>query len=171
MNPANNNSRAKSGGASDASTIRARKIGASTIGDGMVGESADDKCTVSLARIDRLRNLLPGKEFLLDELIDLFVSDLPKRLNAITHALERADAKAVAMQAHALRGSAANFGASRLDELCGRLEEIGMRGGLAEAPTMLNELGRESVRVRDALLALKSKPLAMPAAAPATARR
>ena len=147
MNPANNNSRAISGAAP----------GASTDGEGIV----------SLARIDRLRNSMPGKDSLLDELIDLFVSDLPKRLNAIAQAVERADAPALALQAHALRGGAANFGASRLDELCGKLEEIGVSGALAEAHAMLNELGRESAQVRDALLALKSKHLATPP----TARR
>ncbi len=144
MNPANNNSRAISRDAPDAGTV-----GAITGGES----------TVSLARIDRLRNSMPGKDSLLDELIDLFVSDLPKRLNAIAQAIERADASSkmnLALQAHALRGSAANFGASHLDELCGKLEEIGVDGTLAEAPAMLEELGRESARVRAALLALKS---------------
>ena len=100
---------------------------------------------------------MPGKDALIDELIDLFVADLPKRLGAITHAVERADAPALALQAHALRGGAANFGASRLDELCAKLEEVGARGTLAEAPAMLDEVRRESARVRDALLTLKSQ--------------
>ena len=100
---------------------------------------------------------MPGKDALIDELIDLFVADLPKRLGAITHAVERTDASTLALQAHALRGSAANFGASRLDELCGKLEEVGARGTLAEAPAMLNEVRRESARVRDALMAMKSE--------------
>ncbi|MGH7914222.1 MAG: Hpt domain-containing protein [Candidatus Binataceae bacterium] len=118
---------------------------------------------VSLARIDRLRNSMPGKDSLLDELIDLFVSDLPGRLSAITQAVELADAPALALQAHALRGGAANFGASRLDELCGKLEEIGVRGGSSEASAMLSELRRESARVRDALLALKCEHHTEPA--------
>jgi HPt (histidine-containing phosphotransfer) domain-containing protein len=158
MNPANNNSRAW-GPAPD---------------PGTVGEGTADECTVSLARIDRLRNSMPGKDSLLDELIDLFVSDLPKRLNAITLAIVGADAPGkmnLALQAHALRGSAAIFGASRLDELCGKLEEIGVSGALAEAPAMLDKVGRESARVRDALLKLKSKHLGTPAGASSTARR
>jgi HPt (histidine-containing phosphotransfer) domain-containing protein len=132
-----------------------------------VTEPVTDKCpvseetigeeTVSLARIDRLRNSMRGKDGVIDELIDLFVADLPKRLGAITHAVERTDASTLALQAHALRGSAANFGASRLDELCGKLEEVGARGTLAEAPAMLNEVRRESARVRDALMAMKSE--------------
>jgi HPt (histidine-containing phosphotransfer) domain-containing protein len=161
MNPANNNARAKSGAAP----------GAGTIGAGKAVEITTAEGTVSLARIDRLRHLLPGKDSLLDELIDLFVSDLPKRLNAIAQAVERVDAKALALHAHALRGGAANFGASRLDTVCGRLEAIGVAAALAEAPPMLNELGRESAQVRAVLLALKSRPLATPAGASSTARR
>ncbi len=130
--------------------------------EGRVGEG-----TVSLARIRRLRESMPGKAALIDELIDLFVCDLPGRLSAITQAVERGDAPALALQAHALRGGAANFGASRLDELCGTLEEIGgRRGALAEAAATLDELRRESNRVRAALLALKSKDTAGLSAAP-----
>lgn len=130
-----------------------------------------DESTVSLIRIDRLRNSMPGKDSLIDELIDLFVCDLPKRLRAITQAVERDDAPDLTLQAHALRGGAANFGAIRLDGLCGTLEEIGVRGKLAEAPATLGELTRESARVRDALLALKQNGATKPAAAPAPSRR
>ena len=100
---------------------------------------------------------MPGKDALIDELIDLFVADLPKRLGAIAYAVERADAPALALQAHALRGGAANFGASRLDELCAKIEEAGTRGTFAEAPAMLEEVTRESARVHDTLLTFKSQ--------------
>jgi len=111
---------------------------------------------VSRARIDRLRKSMPGKEAVVGELIDLFVGDLPRRLGAIREAIGRADARALALQAHALGGSAANFGAARLDDLCGALEELGTSGVLAGAPAMLDALRAESARVRDALLALSS---------------
>ena len=179
MSPANNSSRAKSGAAPGAGPIGANTFGENTGGESTGAEDTGVEDTggvgtISLARIDRLRNSMPGKVSLVDELIDLFVSDLPKRLNAIAQAVERADAPGklnLALQAHALRGSAAVFGASRLDELCGKLEEIGMGGALAEAPAMLNELRRESAQVREALLGLKSKPLATPAGAPPAPRR
>jgi HPt (histidine-containing phosphotransfer) domain-containing protein len=128
-------------------------VAAGTIGAGTIGEG-----TVSRARIDRLRNSTPGNDALIDELIDLFVADLPKRLGAIAHAVQRADAPALALQAHALRGGAANFGASRLDELCAKIEEAGVRGTFAETPAMLEEVTRESARVRDTLLTFKSQP-------------
>jgi histidine phosphotransfer protein HptB len=105
---------------------------------------------------------LPGKDSLIDELIDLFVADLPVRLAAITQAIRCDDAQALLLHAHALRGAAANF-ACRLDELCENLEEIGKRGVLGEAPAILDALERASVEVRDALLTLKSKNPAAPA--------
>jgi HPt (histidine-containing phosphotransfer) domain-containing protein len=127
-------------------------VGAGNIGAGNINEG-----TVSRSRIDRLRNSTPGKDALIDELIDLFVADLPKRLGAIAHAVQRADAPALALQAHALRGGAANFGASRLDELCAKIEEAGVRGTFAETPAMLEEVTRESAQVRDTLLTFKSQ--------------
>jgi HPt (histidine-containing phosphotransfer) domain-containing protein len=134
--------------------------------EGRVSEGA-----VSIARIDRLRNSMPGKDSLIDELINLFVSDLPKRLSAIAHAVEHGDAPALALEAHALRGGAANFGALQLDELCGKLEDASQRGAVDQAPAMLDELRRESARVRDALVALKSQHRATPTDAPAPSQR
>jgi histidine phosphotransfer protein HptB len=144
----------------NSNSSRASVDAPSGTGKEKVAEQVTDKATVSAetigeetvsrARIDRLRNSMPGRDALIDELIDLFVADLPKRLGAITHAVERADASALALPAHALRGCAANFGASRLDELCAKLEEVGARGTLAEAPAMLDEVGREKPRVRRA---------------------
>jgi HPt (histidine-containing phosphotransfer) domain-containing protein len=160
MSRANSNSaRTTSDAARDEGTKEGRD-------EGRVGEG-----TVSLVRIGRLRESMPGKDALIDELIELFVSDLPARLSAIAQAVERADAPALALQAHALRGGAANFGAGRLDALCGKLEEIGARGVLAQAPSMLDEIRRESARVHDALLALKSRPRASLPDAPTPSRR
>ena len=59
------------------------RAAASGAGQGPVAESrraGGHRETVSFARIDRLRDSMRGKESLIDELIDLFVADLPKRL-------------------------------------------------------------------------------------------
>lgn len=139
--------------------------------DAAPGQPQVDEGTVSLAKIERLRTSMPGKNSLIDELIDLFVADLPRRLDAIARSVDCIDGPTLALQAHALRGSAANFGARRLDELCGELEEIGERGALAEAAAMLDQLGRESAQVCDALLALKSHHPATPTGVPGPAAR
>ena len=160
-----NSSRATSGATPETGEEKVTEQTTEQITEQITDDGPVSEGTVSRARIDRLRNSMPGKDALIDELIDLFVADLPRRLGAITQAIERADAPALALQAHALRGGAANFGAGRLDELCGKLEEIGVRGTLAQAPAMLDALERESARVRDALAALKSQHPATPPAA------
>jgi HPt (histidine-containing phosphotransfer) domain-containing protein len=119
--------------------------------------AAGDGAPISLARVQRLRDSLGRKDAALAELIALFLADLPARTAEIAAAVERADAPALALHAHALRSGAGNFGAARLDELCERLEQTGLRGALDEARAMLAELAPEAERVRHALLALKPK--------------
>lgn len=111
---------------------------------------------LDLAKIQRLRDSMPDKESLIDELIDLFLADLPGRLAAIADAVKRVDAPALALEAHALRSGSGNFGATRLDDLCGRMEQMGKSGVLDAVGAMLDELDLEAQRVHDALLAIKS---------------
>jgi HPt (histidine-containing phosphotransfer) domain-containing protein len=100
---------------------------------------------------------MPNRQSLLDELIALFMADLPRRLGAIAQAIGRGDGRTLALNAHALRGGAANFGAARLDDLCGALEDAGARGALETAPALLEAIERESARVREALAAAQAK--------------
>ena len=61
-------------------------------------------------------------------LIDTFVEELRSRVAAIKAAVTDGDAKALQRQAHALKGSAGNFGASQLRDAAGAVEtacEIG----------------------------------------------
>ena len=167
MSPPNsNNSRAAASAAGQGPVAESRRAGDAARGDVMV-VAPEHRVPVSFARIDRLRDSMRGKESLIDELIDLFVADLPRRLSAIAEAIEQADPSALALQAHALRGGAANFGADRLDELCSMLEEIGRRGPQAEASAIFSQLRAESARVRTALAALRSQPSQGPPAAQA----
>lgn len=115
----------------------------------------DDAAAVSMARIQRVRDSLSSGDAILAELIDLFLADLPRRTAAIAAAIENADAAALALHAHALRGGAANFGAARLDDLCGQLEEMGRRGVFSGTRPALEQLRPASESVRQALLAIR----------------
>jgi HPt (histidine-containing phosphotransfer) domain-containing protein len=118
------------------------------------GDIVEESAVVDLARIDRLRASMPGKPSILAELVALFLKDLPLRLNAIGDAIARSDPAALALEAHALRGGSANFGARRLDRLCGDLEETGLRGALDAGTAIFAAVRCEATRVREALLAL-----------------
>ena len=81
-----------------------------------------------------------GDRQLLGELARIFLDDCPSRLSAIREAVERRDAGALLEAAHALRGSVANFGATRAVAAALRLELMGKAGDLAAAPAALADL-------------------------------
>ena len=88
-----------------------------------------------------------GDRQLLGELARIFLDDCPSRLSAIQAAVERRDAAALLEAAHALRGSVANFGATRAVETALKLELMGKAGDLTGAAAAL-------VRLQHAMAAL-----------------
>ncbi len=102
--------------------------------------------------LDGLRELsVPGEPDILAELVGLFLEDAPPRLEALRAALDEGDARRVKEAAHALKGSSSNMGASRMAEICARLEEAGTLGDLIEAPDLLKRLETEFAQARSAL--------------------
>jgi CheY-like chemotaxis protein len=88
---------------------------------------------------------------LLAELAELFLGDAPPRLEALREAIEGGDAASMAQVAHALKGSSANMGATRLVTICEELEDAGHSGALERAPALVERLEAEFGRVRAAL--------------------
>jgi HPt (histidine-containing phosphotransfer) domain-containing protein len=76
----------------------------------------------------------------LGELARIFLDDYPSQLSTIQEAVEQRDAAALLEAAHALRGSVANFGATRAVEAALRLELMRKAGDLTAAPAALAEL-------------------------------
>ena len=76
----------------------------------------------------------PGEPDLLRELLTLFLRDTPERLDALTRALAAADFDTAGRAAHSVKGSAANLGASQLQELAS-VAEIAARQRDAAALT------------------------------------
>jgi HPt (histidine-containing phosphotransfer) domain-containing protein len=87
---------------------------------------------VSLLNILRIRRQLlasvDNDEALADEVTQLFLSVAPTQLAAIRSAVTRADAQAIAAAAHAMRGSAANFGSDPLLDSLLALETLAAGG-------------------------------------------
>ncbi|OFV89333.1 MAG: hypothetical protein A3J75_01305 [Acidobacteria bacterium RBG_16_68_9] len=96
---------------------------------------------------------LPGEEddSLLNELIDLYVHDVPPRLDEIRRAVGAGDAKTVTFVAHSLKGSSANIGAPHMADLCSQLEQQGRAGSLEGAEALHGEIEREFHHVCRAL--------------------
>src|SRR5262249_43123418 len=93
-----------------------------------------------------------------NHLIDLFIEETPQRLSAIRGAVDNSDPGGLAREAHALKGSSAHLGASRMHSLCEILEEQGRNGSIDRAGALVSVLEEEFLRVRNALIAEKNLP-------------
>jgi CheY-like chemotaxis protein/HPt (histidine-containing phosphotransfer) domain-containing protein len=108
------------------------------------------------AVIADLRAMPPSNGIsMLQELIDLFLEDAPKRLQDISNSL--LDGPQLTFHAHALRSMCLSLGAKRLIELCQQLEEAGRNGQHPEAAVLNQNLQRAFSQTRDQLLRLRDR--------------
>ena len=87
----------------------------------------------------------------MQELIDRFLEDAPRRLGVLQEAAGRGDVDGVVRAAHGLRGSAGVLGATAVAEICTTLEERGRDGSVEGAGDLLAALESEMGRVTAAL--------------------
>jgi signal transduction histidine kinase/ligand-binding sensor domain-containing protein/CheY-like chemotaxis protein/HPt (histidine-containing phosphotransfer) domain-containing protein len=106
-----------------------------------------------LARVHEIREE-SGSAFV-HELIELFLRDIPGRIEAVRTALHDGNAQTLARAAHSLNGGSASVGARSMSELAGELEKVGRRGQLDAAPALLAQLESEFARVRQTLQPLR----------------
>ncbi len=109
---------------------------------------------IDLNVIDSLRELGGGDDEFLNDLIRTFLDETPVILERLHAALANDDAGGIRLNAHSLKGSSAEFGASWLAELCRQLELAGKNGDLDTAPDLLGEIEDEYARVQSALMRL-----------------
>jgi HPt (histidine-containing phosphotransfer) domain-containing protein len=132
-----------------------------------LGQAAEDdsrnpgaeRHPVDEAVIEQLASITDGQGLsVLGELLNAFLAAVPGRLDTLHRAVAGGDAEAVAEQAHALTGSSASFGAVGMAELCRELRVVSVRGDLATAARLVEELQAEFVRVRTWLVDFRSRP-------------
>jgi HPt (histidine-containing phosphotransfer) domain-containing protein len=87
----------------------------------------------------------------IDDLVDTYLADAPGHLAAIDGAVEAADAAALVVPAHTLKGNSTTIGAAALAELARTLEEGGRRGELDGATGVAASARAEFDRVVAAL--------------------
>lgn len=74
---------------------------------------------------EQLMNEFAGDEEILAELRDTFIGELPKMVGAIKSAIAAADAKALQMSAHTLKGAVINFQVPLIKDATFTLEKQG----------------------------------------------
>ncbi|NOU31139.1 MAG: Hpt domain-containing protein, partial [Polyangiaceae bacterium] len=82
------------------------------------------------------------------ELVGIFITDAPMRIERMRSALGSGDGRELAQQAHALKGSAGNLAATRVQQLAGDIEARARAGELDTVSRLLEEVQREFTAVR-----------------------
>jgi two-component system sensor histidine kinase/response regulator len=107
-------------------------------------------------RYTELLALMEGDRDLLRELIDVFVEDAPQRIQCVRRALADRDADALNRAAHALKGSASNFGAADVVSRAQRLETLAHENDLDAAASQFASLVAEMNLLIDDLIEARS---------------
>ncbi len=112
---------------------------------------------VDAEALDALREMDASDEGFMEKIIDLFLSDMVERLQAMKAAIDARDGGPIKRTAHALKGSCGHFGATRLTSLCRNMETLAERDSMDEAAAAFVELSAEAHRVRIALELAKTQ--------------
>ncbi|GAA3140797.1 hypothetical protein GCM10010466_34790 [Planomonospora alba] len=122
-------------------------------------EAAPERETSIRNRFDELAGPDAGEDDweMVDYLATSFVSKAPGAVEELEEAVGRGDPKDVEKQAHSLKGSAVNMGATALAELCARLEAQGRAGSLSDTGRTLHAIREELDLVRRTIEGLQSE--------------
>ncbi|MBD2339870.1 response regulator [Calothrix sp. FACHB-156] len=106
---------------------------------------------IDAATFQSLKDLAIDETDLLVEIIECYLDDTPKKLLAISQAVEQKDAVVICQITHSLISSSLTIGAVVFAQLCRKIETIGMSGSTDNATQLVDQLQIEHQRVRDVL--------------------
>jgi PAS domain S-box-containing protein len=90
-------------------------------------------------------------EGLAQEIVECFLDDTPRQIEALRGYLDASDASGAERQAHTLKGSSSNVGGEALRALAFEMEKAGKAGDLGSVATRMDDLDREFVRLKEAM--------------------
>jgi hypothetical protein len=112
--------------------------------------SAHSQQPVDLAHLEAFKQEMDDDE-LVAELIESFLDEGALRMHSLAEADELRDVGRAGAIAHALKGSAANFGAHGLVGLCAELEHLSGDHSVEERSRLVGEVHAEYDRVQTSL--------------------
>ena len=89
---------------------------------------------------------------LVREVVDEFLSDIPRQIEKLKGALAAGDHRAAERQAHSIKGAAANVAAEALRAVASAMEEAGKAGNMATVQAMVPQIESEFGRLREMIL-------------------
>jgi HPt (histidine-containing phosphotransfer) domain-containing protein len=98
--------------------------------------------------VERLRQLTPpGEPDVLREILNLFLDEVPKKIDSLRLALTSGDAATLQRAAHSLKGSSGNIGARAMYEVCRQLDDRAKSEELARLQPLVEALQAEYGKV------------------------
>ncbi len=107
--------------------------------------------TLDQVALGNLLTMVGNDPDFVDELVDEFLADAPRRASAIRAALDSGDADGLVLPAHTLKGTSLNLGGVRVAEIARAIEERGRAGELDGVEVMLVDLDAARVELAAAL--------------------
>jgi len=111
----------------------------------------DSVAPLDVVAFERLRVLERDAPGVLREIVALYLSDTPKRVQSLRTAAETRDMEAMGSLAHGLKGSSGYIGAREMELLCAEIERLSRAGRIDLAIDKAETLVAALERIRDAL--------------------
>jgi len=94
---------------------------------------------------------LQDDEELAGTVVECFLDDIPRQIEALRDYLLAGDARGAERQAHTMHGAAANAGAERLREVAAMMEKAGKAGDLAALKARMSDLSAEFDQLKEVM--------------------
>ena len=117
-----------------------------------------DALIIDPQSIENLRALNPGDddEFL-REIVGIFFDDTPQRIAELDQSLLAGDRPRFTRAAHSIKGSSSNLGATGLQAVAEKLENLVCAQGMVDVAPLVSEVKLEYERVHAALTTIIQK--------------
>ncbi len=124
-------------------------IAASALMADFAEQSSDSGAvSVDVSVLDMLRSLHDDGDHFVATLVSTYVSDTQTRIDALRSALASSDGQGVERAAHAIKGSSANLGVTKMAALGEALQQVGKNADFAAIGPLFQEMEQEFPRAR-----------------------
>jgi CheY-like chemotaxis protein/HPt (histidine-containing phosphotransfer) domain-containing protein/anti-sigma regulatory factor (Ser/Thr protein kinase) len=98
-----------------------------------------------------MRERLMHDDDLTQEVMQCFLDDIPRQIEALRGYLDAWEASGAERQAHSIKGASANVGGEALRALAFEMEKAGQAGDLGSVRARMDDLEREFARLKEAM--------------------
>ncbi len=135
-----------------ASAIRKWKDGRSKTMDKIeVPDGTIDSDPTCILDLEKAVEQIGGDEQLLGEILEIFLQDLPRKIDDLHHALESDNRQALRLAAHSLKGASASIAAEGVRAIAYELEKIAEVSDADEVRSKMDELEKQVEKLKAAI--------------------